>query len=1015
MRTFSAILSACLLLDGVRPALAQLAPVESAVAAPRGIGSPVALPSFALNAGAQPTGGLSLSLQGGLEVSRILAPSAGLSATAPSGLLAAGNQFGAGRGLSAVASATPLLYSPAVGASVNLAAPSKTGFGTGLGGTTDSRADAGPLSGAYNQLSASGAGPANRGSAVIPGDASDVVSGMRRFDGIGERAYMSDQADVRPGVSPLFEAPVTDFAPEFEPPDVDEVKAAGKHKNGLEPLTFGPADGEKLVAVDPAKSIYKFARVVRDVTMKNPDTGKSFNPSRAWWDAYAPGKSIEVHVSGENVFGRQVKVKSNVVKPIGKLTEDDLKGLFAPYQLKVVTGHQLDKKELSKLTIAELKTVAAKLELKGVSGIGKKKLIAKIITGGIETLKVSLIKKLEDRRQRFRPLDETVDMDTKVAVIEFQSYLDLYREVHGKNAMPEPPSAKERTPLKIKAEGRLEALSYVLPRVVFLDVDMFDGPLPSELLTDISKLQRLNVHFVAFSRKGYAAPGGIKEKLISPMSFYHRIMLPSRLLAVTDNGAVINAFGKDAVNEPVDVAFFTENEMAMLRDAAHKASERTGIPPSSVKEVPQPPLVQPKKSFFSALMPLFSQRPANIRLELEFPESIDKETRNKWLIAFHSNLHAYQLASKVKMANSESGSVNIVAQKTVMRDSMDRVFAALGDRGLYVNPTDPIILSNDNALALAVPQATDMGKITGLRGTELVENVLGLALGEHRIDEPGDLKGSASRISGYMHYKERFRQELLVREDDKGSIFTFAGHVIHVTNDWLMWQRNNGKKPSWADYREMFDKRWERGLRLADAVTMPPADKIENSKRAFLIKARVMFRILNMIADRGEIILATEVPNFFYVRDYARRTQERRRRYLLRTVFDFVALRPNPDKPGHADIVIYDFKTGRTESRETNRQRKFRKSQHLQMLIYSFFAKQKWVGRRMPVPYFSGTQSYIIDDVKAELIFNSVKIPIEITPTDMDAIPALLIRQMNAIHRDEQMLTSVQPLKKKKK
>lgn len=786
--------------------------------------------------------------------------------------------------------------------------------------------------------------------------------GRRRFDGDGPRG--SDDGPEGPAVNPALEPPTNDFAPNWVSPDEDEE--AGENAKG-QTLSFPIWEKEKLLNPDPNFALYKAVKRIAEGRPKrrNPKTGRLENASKAWYESkMVKGAEIDVVSQGESVFGKPVKIKDAQTKRLGELTRDDLKGVVSAYQLKA----------------------------------------------GVRAVREHIRAGLEKMRQIYSPGDAPVTMDSLVRLIEFPSYLEQYREVHGWKAVPEKPERVERKPLKLKAEGDLAPLGAFLPRVVYVDVDALEGPLTRDVLTDIAKLMRVNTHFVYFSRKPYAAPGGVMEKIVAPMSYYHQVMLESRALAVTDDGNVIYSFDRDGTVKPIDTLEFSDPEMEILRHAAARSSEELGLPLGSGKEVLQPQLVPPKKGFPGAQkFERAPQKPPQVRFQVRFAKELDAEL---WATRFRALLSSYHVQALVSISRDEKGKILVTAQRGDLVGSDERVRAALGEESnLFLNHPDVVL---GGGADLAANGGFDLEKMTGLKGNELLENAIGLILRDHRVDLPGDLRGSASQLSSFMHHKDRFRQEMLVRPDEKGSIFTFAGHVIHGNNDWLVWNLQNGRKPTLEEYKARFDEQWEKGIRQFDPVTLPSTDKMDRAKAEFLIKASSMYKLINKIAARGEILVGTEIPNFFFMRDYARRTNEARNRYLLRTVFDFVALRPDPKRPGHATLVIYDFKTGRTETRETDKKRKYKKSQHLQMILYAYFATKTWVGRPFPAPYLTGADKYVIDDVKAELIFNSVMLPIDIRPGDLEGLPDLVIRTMNRKNKEEQkLLGTAKPAKKK--
>jgi len=327
---------------------------------------------------------------------------------------------------------------------------------------------------------------------------------------------------------------------------------------------------------------------------------------------------------------------------------------------------------------------------------------------------------------------------------------------------------------------------------------------------------------------------------------------------------------------------------------------------------------------------------------------------------------------------------------------------------LYLNASDILVLSDDPALKAANP-GLDFSSLTGLRGDQLVENALGIMLGEHRENLEGDLAGSASRMAQFTRDRTRYLSEFLIKQDAaEQNINFFSGHVVHSNNDWLVWKLQNGQVPTEAQYEAELRQRWQAGLREFKPVGLPSGEDMEGWLRESVRRGLSMYRMVVAAHDRHEVLVGSEIPNFFVVKDYKRRSEALKRRYILHTIFDFITLRPDPAKPGHATLVIYDYKTGPAQSRQ-------KLEKDLQVLTYSLFAKQKWVGQTFPVPYLSGRQAYVIDDARVEFVYNAVKQPTTITPWALEGIRRKIISTLDRINASEHKVLGLAPEKPAKK
>ncbi len=749
-----------------------------------------------------------------------------------------------------------------------------------------------------------------------------------------------DGATARPALEPAVGP-----APSQRP--FDEAAAAVEENLPQRPqLSFPPAAKTALHAVDPAAAIYGVMKLVKDTPF-----------SRDYWKQFRKGAAIDVVSRGEPVFGRPTTVTFARTKRIADLTREDFAGTVPAHMLQI----------------------------------------------GVKNLRRKLIADLEESRKRWSPEQPQVSLDSKVRVVKFQSYLELFRQTNGPDAVPAPAPAAARAPLAVSPQGELERMSYVLPRAVYLDLDMFDGPVSLELLADMAKLQRTGVYFVALSRKPYAEANAIKDKLVRRLSAYQlSVLMPIRFMMVTDDGAVISELPRGGSPQPVDILRFSPAEIEALRAAAGRAAEQVGFSPRRVVERRQPPLEDFGDDPVGAARRDAAPDP-RVRFVADLPK-LSSAQKAEWLSTFRAGLAAYGVDARVELSDLPGGGARATVSRTDLAGSMGRLRAALGDKyGLYLNDGDALVLSRDPALMAANPHSLDVGKITGLSGAALADNALGLLLGEHREDADGDLTGSATRIISFSRDRHRYLSEALVQVDlEEQNINFFSGHVVHAAQDWLIWKLQNGIVPTKDEFAAHLRERWNAGMREFKAVGMPPAHLSEGWLNASLTRALNMYDIVVATKKRGEVLVGSEIPNFFVLKDYARRTGALKRRYILHTIFDFIALRPDPKRPGHATLVIYDFKTGPAKTRP-------KLNKDVQVLTYALFAHEKWVGKKFPAPYFAGGKSYRIDDVSVEFIYSRKLQTTDINRWSLDGVRRKIVSTLNRIHAAEQKMYGYTP------
>jgi hypothetical protein len=437
-----------------------------------------------------------------------------------------------------------------------------------------------------------------------------------------------------------------------------------------------------------------------------------------------------------------------------------------------------------------------------------------------------------------------------------------------------------------------------------------------------------------------------------------------------------------------------------------RASERAGISPRSLKEVRQAPLVEPENRFGEQKEQPLGPDP-RVRFEVRLPKALSERARSIWISSFDAALAAQGMRVVTQLTPLADGKHQFVVSRTTLDASMARLEAALGEKfGLYLNPGDALVLSNDPKIMAANAKSIDVGRLTGLQGTELIENALGLMLGEHRDNLPGDLSGSASRMASFSYNKQRYLSEALIKMDgEEQNINFFSGHVVHAAQDWLIYELQNGRMPTKDEFAAHLSRRWNEGLREFKAVGMPPAHLADSWLQASLTRAESMYDIVMKIHASGEVLVGTEIPNFFVLKDFARKTGELKRRYILHTIFDFIALRPDPERPGHATLVIYDFKTGPAKTRP-------KLNKDIQVLTYALFANEKWVGQQFPAPYLASDKTYTIDDVSVEFIYSRKLQSTDVNRWSLDGVRRKIIGTLNRIHAAEQKLFDLAPIKK---
>ncbi|MDE2237457.1 MAG: PD-(D/E)XK nuclease family protein, partial [Elusimicrobia bacterium] len=301
----------------------------------------------------------------------------------------------------------------------------------------------------------------------------------------------------------------------------------------------------------------------------------------------------------------------------------------------------------------------------------------------------------------------------------------------------------------------------------------------------------------------------------------------------------------------------------------------------------------------------------------------------------------------------------------------------------------------------------DFAAASGLKGSERFENALGLLLRQSRLRPPYRLSGSATRVSSFRRDRTRYWTQWLIQEDQlEQNVNFFSGHIVHGSLDWAIARLQEGRRPSEEEFSNYFRRIWKQRME-EKPVALKPGDDMLGWQESRLDVALGMYREALAAHDRGELFVGTEIPNFMILKEYERRTQKLKGEYLFRTIFDWVALRPDPDHPGHARLVVYDFKSGPMQTAQNL-------AKDVQALTYALFVRDHWVGRPFPYPYFSGDREFFIDGVDVEFVYGPQRQPALLTDWSIDLVRGILVRTLKRMDHEEKQLLGLLPRKKPK-
>ncbi len=682
-----------------------------------------------------------------------------------------------------------------------------------------------------------------------------------------------------------------------------------------------------------------------DVKFVKPSEG-----SKWWWNKFKKGETIRIKSGSEWLFYTQLTDAQT--KPIGKLTKEDLVGIFTTNDLA---------------------------------------------RNGIGILRAAVIERLtKAHKGQF-----DINLRTSVRLIHFKTPKQLGDEsLAGKPKSEIYDPFAERAPLKLPADSPLRRLNQYYPKAVMVDLDLFEGRIPPQLIEDMGKLQRAGVKFVFFSDKA-GASYKVQQAQITDGLY-------GSLFAL-DGGALIVAHSRDKAHTRT-ADLLTEYDRGVLLQHARIAAYKNGLDPKGVSE-----------SFVD--QPGGFKGPASTYFRGQIPASADAAA---FKAALEAELAAAGLRGEVIFDAAAKGPKGFVIQHRRVTDAMGDVLRGLQTMGVFANPQEILVISENPAYAKSLTKATeallaqdapgaakregavrpapDAATLAGvpLKGHDLLENALGAVLGEYRQNMRGDFVTSASALDSFAHYTDRyFAQELIKGEEN---VYAFWGHETHDVMNWVAWvQRNTGRIPTEEESVERFRRQWDEAMHSPEfAVYLPPGRDFVNLREAAVGRLKGIYQIYRRVmAEPGVHFIGTEVPNVFMLRSVDRKKGETRR-VFIRTIFDFVVTMPSADGKG-TTLWVMDFKSGVKPTQEILEKK-------IQPRTYRLFTAYKW--HSLPREYDIAAERVTpIAGTELEFHYNrtSVRIPLN---SWHDGRTELEILRLAERMRQDKQRTHIRPKRK---
>ncbi|MFA5140803.1 MAG: PD-(D/E)XK nuclease family protein [Elusimicrobiota bacterium] len=498
-----------------------------------------------------------------------------------------------------------------------------------------------------------------------------------------------------------------------------------------------------------------------------------------------------------------------------------------------------------------------------------------------------------------------VNTASKVRVIRFAP-------PDGENVRPARPRGSMGIP------EPLAALHRFLPKLVLLDLKLFDGGIPYELQRDMAKLMKAGVAFVLLSKGPQEGPGSVQEALdkgLSPQELKDAARY--RLFSLAEDGNALYRLGAGPA-KLLDVRRFSALDLDVFKQAA--MATRIAV---VLESTPQGVTLRPKQNIVPA------------ELAASLVDQLDRYGMRRGSYAFSFSTDGRNTVLRIRPA-------------TLAR-AMPRLLASLQEHArLHVNMNDVLAVSRDPAILKASRGAAQVSAYARTAvGADLAELALAAMLGPYREDMPADLAASPSSLTGSRKSAE---------EEPGRRMQMIVGTVIHAALDWAALQyRNSGSLPTLAQTQARALEIWRREDTAAAAHLLEgPGETMSGYLEAMDKRLASMHASLAALLADYPIVIGTEVPNLAVLE---RSKDGPSARDILRGIYDLVVARQTSEG---LEVRVVDYRTGQAPSIQSL-------YKDLQVLIYDLLARTLW--RVLPLPYSAAGALKKVASIGVSLIY----------------------------------------------
>ncbi|MCR4296713.1 MAG: PD-(D/E)XK nuclease family protein, partial [Elusimicrobia bacterium] len=448
---------------------------------------------------------------------------------------------------------------------------------------------------------------------------------------------------------------------------------------------------------------------------------------------------------------------------------------------------------------------------------------------------------------------------------------------------------------------------------------------PYPILEDMTKLMKAGMYFALLSDKANDAPGSVEEQLTRGLTMKQKDSISRyKLVVLSDDGNALQSYD-GAFARYLPSRRFANQEQELMRFAAG----------------------------------LSGQQGETVSHGTEFVAYLKKsDTAEGALESLKRTMaqNGLPVGSWQFSVGSKNGRAALIVRPHNLASAIPHLLESLREQeGLYVNPSDIMTISRDEALLAATKGSFQPSTLLEQQGAELADASLAAVLGPYRENRPGDLAASASKITSFIYNPDRVGGGF-----NGGSIYMMMGHVMHAAFNWAVWKyRNEGVFPSADDTVKIAEKIWlhEESQRKGKNIDRP-GENLAGFHEVMRGRMRTMHAVTADILKVYPIAIGTELSNMLVFDNYKKGVPDNRD--ILRLIFDFVVAREMPD--GTLEVAVVDFKTGQTPTLQNL-------EKDTQVQLYDLAIRKMWP--RISIPYGALGERRPVSDYKIRFIYPS--------------------------------------------